>query len=451
MKRKSDLIKQPDLRQELEISNRLIEMIRDVDFAASGYLYSYETWHSTLRKIIGIANSIGCLLFVRKPKKKLFNDPIVVFSDDNPIAAEEFIQFFRMNDFALQDGEIKAKKFSNLSICLKQGIKTIHKFTYYGFLACDIYLFYDENIQDIHFRQLSNKFCGHAIRAIENTIRTEIRDLVGDKRLQREEKDEEETFNYLFKAKKMAIFMFVDIRNFTPLTTILREHGGKRPFPEVEYPTIEAFMSDYYSRISKDILVCGRVDKFIGDGIMAVFGDMKDPENGPGSWSKEVVNAVCTALRVKDTFELMRKEWGSNWLKYHERHMAEEIAPKLGIGIHFGEAVFDFFGPPEHKEFSALGDAVTIAQRIESIAGKEERSEILISQPIFHRLKDAMKMCGNPIVDILEMERYTVDIKGKGAGYPLWGIRKNGDIGQECRNFIFGKQKYECQCCVSAQ
>ncbi len=78
--------------------------------------------------------------------------------------------------------------------------------------------------------------------------------------------------------------MFVDIRNFTPLADFLREYGGRNiEHLDINYPTIAELITQYCNDLSKDIYIFGRVNDFAGDGIMAVFGDMKKPEKDTSS------------------------------------------------------------------------------------------------------------------------------------------------------------------------
>tara|TARA_R110000796_G_C14228234_1_gene395599 strand:- start:8 stop:502 length:495 start_codon:yes stop_codon:yes gene_type:complete len=96
----------------------------------------------------------------------------------------------------------------------------------------------------------------------------------------------------------------------------------------------------------------GMVDKYIGDAMMAIFNapiDLKDHEN----------KAVLTALQI-------------------HREMAEaDLGIEIGIGINTGEAVIGNMGSDSRFDYSAIGDAVNLAARLES-STKEVGEDIVI-------------------------------------------------------------------------
>lgn len=98
----------------------------------------------------------------------------------------------------------------------------------------------------------------------------------------------------------------------------------------------------------------GMVDKFLGDGIMAIFGTpVEDPD--------AAFNGVRAALGMMAALR------GLN-----DRFVKRGVQPlSIGIGIHRGEAVVGNIGSPQKMEYTAIGDAVNVASRIE---GSLERS-----------------------------------------------------------------------------
>ena len=94
------------------------------------------------------------------------------------------------------------------------------------------------------------------------------------------------------------------------------------------------------------------------------------------------------------------------------------------IGLaHMGIAYFNFFGSEEHKEFTAIGDTVNIAQRVESLAGKENREGVLFTQPVFYHLMDANQEVMTEIFSESDMTKYRIAFKGKAHEHPVWGSR----------------------------
>lgn len=150
--------------------------------------------------------------------------------------------------------------------------------------------------------------------------------------------------------------MFLDIRNFTS-------------FSEERNPEeIITYLNVLFSRF---IEIVGRhngiINKFLGDGFMAVFG-------APVSDGRDVSNAVHAALEILGAVEEMNE--------------AGEIAPtKVGIGLHAGSAVTGNVGSEERKEYTIIGDTVNLASRIEQL-NKEYGSSLLVTDSVFAVMQD---------------------------------------------------------------
>lgn len=113
----------------------------------------------------------------------------------------------------------------------------------------------------------------------------------------------------------------------------------------------------------------GMVDKFIGDGIMAVFGAPLDDRDS-------AFNATLAALRMQVALRELNLELES-----------ENRPPiKIGVGVHTGEAVVGNIGSPERLEYTAIGDVVNTASRIEGL-NKKYGTSILISEETFQALE----------------------------------------------------------------
>jgi adenylate cyclase len=112
----------------------------------------------------------------------------------------------------------------------------------------------------------------------------------------------------------------------------------------------------------------GTVNQYIGDAMMVIFG-------APGSQSDHALRAVRAAREVVGRVRNLRSQW-------------EQLGAagfRIGIGIHTGKAVVGTVGSPRRLDYTAIGDTVNTAARIES-ANKELQSEILISQTTFAAL-----------------------------------------------------------------
>lgn len=103
----------------------------------------------------------------------------------------------------------------------------------------------------------------------------------------------------------------------------------------------------------------GTLDKYLGDAIMAIYG-------APVSYQDDTLRAIRTALDMQAAFAALR----SRWVDEEERSLS------LGVGIHTGEAVVGNIGTERLMDYTAVGDAVNIAQRLEELA---EGGQVLIT------------------------------------------------------------------------
>jgi adenylate cyclase len=137
--------------------------------------------------------------------------------------------------------------------------------------------------------------------------------------------------------------LFSDIRNFTTISERLNPHH------------VVEMLNAYLGRACEVIQnQGGTVDKFIGDAIMAVFGS-------PVPYKDHAQRALRAALAMKQIAHDFR-----SWM--HE-HFEEISLPEfeIGIGIHTGEVVVGNIGSPKRMEFTAIGDVVNTASRLEGL------------------------------------------------------------------------------------
>ncbi|MBI4651306.1 adenylate/guanylate cyclase domain-containing protein [Candidatus Desantisbacteria bacterium] len=173
--------------------------------------------------------------------------------------------------------------------------------------------------------------------------------------------------------KRCSTVVFWDIRGFSALCEILKAH-----------PTLIAgFLREYFKVASEVIFKHqGVLDKFIGDGVMALFGAIngKDPEG-----RHEAINATKAAIEMKDCFSQVLKSWMEQWVLY----TPQTIDIGLGCGIHTGETLVGNVGTENRDHFTALGPHVNFAQRIESRANK---GKILISASTKARISEHFEL-----------------------------------------------------------
>jgi adenylate cyclase len=140
----------------------------------------------------------------------------------------------------------------------------------------------------------------------------------------------------------------------------------------------------------------GYIDKYIGDGLMALFG--------VGN-----TNAfeVCQAA-TKAALTMIEELHSLNL--YLQKHFGIQF--QIGIGLHFGSVILGEIGHPEKKQFTAIGDNVNFASRIESTT-KKAGAEILASEQFYEIIKNS-----------ISKERiFETNIKGKTGKYRLYEIK----------------------------
>lgn len=153
--------------------------------------------------------------------------------------------------------------------------------------------------------------------------------------------------------------LFVDIRGFTDLSSRLRSREVIQLLNQFHAHMVEAIFRHG-----------GTLDKYLGDGLMAYF-------NAPIGQPDHARRAVlCAREMERELADLNR------------RRSDEGTAPiAIGIGIHTGKAVVGDIGAPHRREFTAIGQAVNIASRLEG-ATKELGVTIAVSEATARRVTD---------------------------------------------------------------
>ncbi|MBY0320287.1 MAG: adenylate/guanylate cyclase domain-containing protein [Reyranella sp.] len=161
-----------------------------------------------------------------------------------------------------------------------------------------------------------------------------------------------------FRPQRAAI-LFADLRGFTSLAETMPASR------------LADFLNDYRRRVSEPIVMNhGTIDKFIGDGVMAIFGV---PEPRPD----DARNAVLGGLAVVSAIE-----------KWSAERLADELPSlRIGVGIHYGDVIAGPLGDENRLEFTAIGDTVNIAARIERLTADLGES-ILISADVLASASD---------------------------------------------------------------
>jgi adenylate cyclase len=144
--------------------------------------------------------------------------------------------------------------------------------------------------------------------------------------------------------------LFSDIRNFTSMSE------GMEP------ERIIAFLNDYFSEMVDAVFEHhGVLDKFIGDGMLAVFGSLDQVEGHER-------RAVLTALRMRARLAKLNGE----------RATVGQPPIAIGIGIHTDEVIVGNIGSRRRLEYTVIGDGVNTCSRVEGL-NKEFGTTILIT------------------------------------------------------------------------
>jgi adenylate cyclase len=150
-------------------------------------------------------------------------------------------------------------------------------------------------------------------------------------------------------ANQTITVLFADIRGFTSIS----EHAN----PE----KVVGLLNRYFTAMSEIIFAHGgTLDKYIGDGLMAIFG-------APTATPEDALNALKAAVEMQKRLITLNEE-----LK-----IAGFAEIQVGIGLHTGEATIGYIGSEQRSEYTAIGDTVNVASRLEGIAGGRQ---ILISE-----------------------------------------------------------------------
>ena len=175
-------------------------------------------------------------------------------------------------------------------------------------------------------------------------------------------------------SEREIAILFVDIRGFTGLAE------GRLPYDVV------FVLNRYFAAMGRAVETAGgRVDKFIGDGVMALFGIASGPE------------AACREA-------LAAARMMSERLEELNRSLSGELDQPLrvGIGIHVGSTIVGEMGYGSVTAITAIGDAVNTASRLETLT-KEYGCQLVVSE-------ETVKRAG---LDLGAFPRHEIEIRGR--------------------------------------
>lgn len=169
--------------------------------------------------------------------------------------------------------------------------------------------------------------------------------------------------NLQAERKRISVF-FSDIKDFSQLSE------------EIEAEALTEILNHYLTEMSKIVAhYGGTIDKFMGDGIMVLFGD-----SASKSVKDDATRCVAMAIAMKKRIKSMQVEWFNQGIKK---------PLQVRMGINTGYCTVGTFGTSNHLDYTVLGTQVNLASRLESAA---EPDEILISHETWSLVKDTV-MC----------------------------------------------------------
>lgn len=161
-------------------------------------------------------------------------------------------------------------------------------------------------------------------------------------------------------AEREVTILFADIRSFTRLSEGLKAAD------------VVGLLNDIFQLASDCILArSGTIDKFIGDSVMAYFG-------APVPCEDHAAQAVQAAIDIERAIA---------------RRNASQPPPahavEIGIGIHTGPVIVGTIGSDRRSDFTAIGDAVNVAHRLEKLS---RPGEVLVSEVVQRRVRDVVRL-----------------------------------------------------------
>ena len=191
------------------------------------------------------------------------------------------------------------------------------------------------------------------------------------------------------ERKRITIF-FSDIKDFSQLSE------------EMEAEALTELLNHYLTEMTKIVAhYGGTIDKFMGDGMMVLFGD-----NQSKGVKDDCLRCVTMAIAMKKKMKSLQQEWYNQGIKK---------PLQVRMGINTGYCTVGTFGTSTHLDYTVLGTHVNLASRLESAAAPDE---ILISHETWSLVKESV-MC---------RDKGEITVKGFSSPvkcYQVAGLRKD--------------------------
>lgn len=185
--------------------------------------------------------------------------------------------------------------------------------------------------------------------------------------------------------KRDLTIMFVDIQGFSTMSE------------EVEVEYVNRFLNDFFEIMTNTVFEYkGTVDKFLGDGMLAFFGD-------PVPLDNHALAGLEAAMRMQDRMKSLNAKWANCGVPQLEKGMT------IRIGLNTGFVIVGNIGSQRRLEYTVLGSVVNIASRLQSLAPP---GGVIMTETTWNRVKEDIE-CQGPEV---------VRVKGIDRGIPIYKI-----------------------------
>jgi adenylate cyclase len=194
---------------------------------------------------------------------------------------------------------------------------------------------------------------------------------------------------YLAGQELTIAVLFADLRSFTGISE------KKLPYDLV------FLLNRYFQSVGEPISAAGgMVDKFVGDGVMALFGVDSDAPTG----CRQALAAAQAMVEQVDALS---------------NNLAEDLAEplRIGIGIHCGPAIVGRMGYGSAVHVTAIGDTVNVASRLQDLT-KEFKCQLVISEEV-------AKQAG---VNVATLPRHEVTVRNRGEALAIFAVDEPGQV-----------------------
>ncbi len=167
-------------------------------------------------------------------------------------------------------------------------------------------------------------------------------------------------------AERELTIAFIDIRGFTRISEDMKARD------------VVALLNEFFQLVSDRILARGgTIDKFIGDSVMVYFG-------APLHHADHAVRAVTAAIEIVQACTERNQALARDPRRAVTPHLIEP-----GIGVHTGLVVVGSIGSDRRADYTAVGDAVNVAHRLEKLA---RPGEVLVSEAVQRHVRGAFRL-----------------------------------------------------------